>query len=164
VDTGLEARRQALKTGPYGRCVYHCDNDVVDHQIAGMEMESGASVTLFMHGHSNDECRTMRYDGTRATLRGKFAYATGSIEIHDHLTGRIETIEPEMGVGHGGGDEGLVSSFVRALRAGNPQVLTSARNSLESHLMAFAADKSRLESTIVSMPEYRTAWEQAAQG
>jgi hypothetical protein len=128
-----------------------------------MELESGTSATLFMHGHSNEECRTMRYDGTRATLRGKFAYTTGEIEIHDHLTGRIEKIDPEMGAGHGGGDEGLVSAFVRALRAGQPQVLTSARNSLESHLMAFAAEKSRLESSVVSIPDYRAAWEQAAQ-
>ena len=162
VDTSLDARRRALETGPYGRCVYHCDNNVVDHQVVAMELESGASVTLFMHGHSSEECRTMRYDGTRATLRGKFTYATGEIEIHDHLTGRIETIEPEMGMGHGGGDEGLVSSFVRSLRSSQPQTLTSARNSLESHLMAFAAEKSRLENTIVSMPDYRTAWEQAA--
>ncbi len=161
VDTSLPARQRALETGPYGRCVYHCDNDVVDHQIVGMELETGASVTLFMQGHSNEECRTMRYDGTRATLRAKFAYSTGEIEIHDHLTGRIEKIEPEMGVGHGGGDEGLVSSFVHSLRSGQPQTLTSARSSLESHLMAFAAEKSRHENVIVSLPNYRAAWEQA---
>jgi len=162
VDSSLDARRKALETGPYGRCVYHCDNDVVDHQIVAMEMESGATATLFMHGHSSEESRTLRYDGTRATLRGKFAYVTGEIEIHDHLSGRVERIEPEMGAGHGGGDEGLVSSFVRSLRSGNPQTLTSARNSLASHLMAFAAEQARAESTVVSVPDYSAAWERAA--
>jgi predicted dehydrogenase len=159
VDTSLDARRRALETGPYGRCVYHCDNDVVDHQVVAMEFENGASASLFMHGHSNEECRTMRYDGTRATLRGKFTYFTGEIEIYDHLTDSIEKIEPDVGAGHGGGDMGLVSAFVRALRADTPQVLTSARNSLESHLMSFAAEKARVEGGVVPMGDYRATIE-----
>jgi predicted dehydrogenase len=161
-DPSLEARRRALETGSYGRCVYYCDNDVVDHQTVNLEFESGASGTLFMHGHSHEEARTMRYDGTRATLRGKFAYGFGDrIEIHDHLTGEVE--EPDLGAlqadvsGHGGGDAGLMAAFVRALRPGPGSVegLTTCRESLESHLMAFAAEQARVEGTIVSMDEFR---------
>jgi len=74
-DLSLEARRRALEAGPYGHCVYRCDNDVVDHQTVNVEFESGATGVLFMHGHSHKESRTMRYDGTRATLRG--AHAAG---------------------------------------------------------------------------------------
>ena len=156
-DTSLEARQRALETGPYGRCVYHCDNDVVDHQIVNMEVESGASVALVMHGHSHEEARTMRYDGTRATLRGKFGYGFGdAIEIHDHLTSRIERIDPQAGgSGHGGGDEGVMAAFVRAVRDSSSAALTSARESLESHLMAFAAEQARVEGAIVEMATYR---------
>ncbi|MEE8389894.1 MAG: Gfo/Idh/MocA family oxidoreductase [Anaerolineae bacterium] len=138
-DTSLEARQRALETGPYGRCVYHCDNDVVDHQTVNMEFESGATGALFMHGHSHEEGRTMRYDGTRATLRGRFAGLNDSIEIHDHLTGRVEKINLARGIaGHGGGDEELMTAFVKALRDPGT-AMTTARESLESHLMAFAA-------------------------
>lgn len=161
----VAARMDALRTGPYGRCVYHCDNDVVDHQIVNMEFAGGISVALFMHGHSNEECRTMRYDGTRATLRGKFTYHGGEITICDHRTGSEETIIPEVRAGHGGGDLGLVAAFVRALRADRPEVLTSARASVESHLMAFAAEQARVEASVVNMDTYRAAVEdQAAQG
>ena len=163
-DPSLEARRHALETGPYGRCVYYCDNDVVDHQTVNLEFESGTSGTLFMHGHSHEEGRTMRYDGTRATLRGRFGYGfDDSIEIHDHLTGRVEEIDPS-GVGsladlsgHGGGDAGLMAAFVRALRPepGGAGALTTSRESLESHLMAFAAEEARVEGGIVSMDEFR---------
>ncbi|MEJ2737015.1 MAG: Gfo/Idh/MocA family oxidoreductase [Anaerolineae bacterium] len=155
-DTSLAARKDALETGPYGRCIYRCDNDVVDHQTVNMEFESGATGVLFMHGHSHEEGRTMRYDGTRATLRGKFGYGMGgSIEIHDHLTGRIEHLDPGVGdSGHGGGDAGVMSAFVRALRD-KGAVPTGARESLESHLMAFAAEEARVEGSIVHMDAFR---------
>jgi predicted dehydrogenase len=155
-DTSLAARRRALETGPYGRCVYCCDNDVVDHQTVNLEFESGATGVLFMHGHSHEEARTMRYDGTRATLRGKFAYGLGdSIEIHDHLTGGIERVDPEVGdSGHGGGDAAVMSAFVQALRE-KGVAQTGARESLESHLMAFAAEEARVEGGIVHMDEFR---------
>jgi predicted dehydrogenase len=155
-DTSLAARRRALETGPYGRCVYRCDNDVVDHQTVNLEFESGATGVLFMHGHSHEEARTMRYDGTRATLRGKFAYGLGdSIEIHDHLTGGIERVDPEVGdSGHGGGDAAVMSAFVQALRE-KGVAQTGARESLESHLMAFAAEEARVEGGIVHMDEFR---------
>ena len=70
-DLTLAGRLKAIQEGPYGRCVYRCDNDVVDHQSVLLELESGASINMIMHGHSNQEHRSMRYDGTRATLRAR---------------------------------------------------------------------------------------------
>lgn len=162
-DLSLAGRQQALELGPYGRCVYRCDNDVVDHQTVNMEFAGGVSVVLCMHGHSYEESRTMRYDGTRATLRGKFDYKNGSIEIHDHLTNRCKNIEiPAAESGHGGGDFGIVRSFVRAIR-GQAKVLTTARESLESHLLAFAAEESRQKGAVVNMGEFRRRAEQSSQ-
>jgi hypothetical protein len=117
-----------------------------------------------MHGHSHEEARTMRYDGTRATLRGRFGLGLGdSIEIHDHLTGMVEEVDLQAsgfaadGSGHGGGDAGLMATFVRALRPGGNGVdgLSTSRESLESHLMAFAAEEARVEGRVVSMDEFR---------
>jgi predicted dehydrogenase len=155
-DLSPAARLRALQTGPYGRCVYHCDNDVVDHQVVNLEFAGGAIATLVMHGHAHEEARTMRYDGTRATLRARFTYVDTHLEIHDHLTGRCEEITiPEVGSGHGGGDFGVVRSFIQALRGEAPP-LTTARESLESHLLAFAAEESRLNSgTVVHMDDFR---------
>jgi predicted dehydrogenase len=169
-DTSPKARLHALETGPYGRCVYHCDNDVLDHQTVNMIFESGTSVVLVMNGHSHEEARTMRYDGTRATLRGKFTYGLDDvIEIHDHRTGRMERIEfrdPDGLTGHGGGDEGVMAAFVRAVRGGGTgeggmATLTTARESLESHLMAFAADRARLDGEVVDMATFRRRTEVA---
>jgi len=157
-DTSLAGRWEALRSGPYGRCVYHCDNDVVDHQIVTLSLESGATAVLVMHGHSHREGRTMRYDGTRATLRGCYYDEEQVLEIHDHLTGKVEVIRPAQGrataAGHGGGDMGLMRAFVRAVRD-RGAALTTARASLESHLLAFAAEGARLHHTVIEMAAYR---------
>jgi len=160
-DTSQEARLRALETGPYGRCVYRCDNDVVDNQTINFEFENGATGVFVMHGHSHLEGRTMRYDGTRGTLIGRFLHGAHEIEIHDHLTGRARTLNPSGDTGgHGGGDEGLMAAFIDAVRDRSTG-LTTARESLESHLMAFAAEEARLTGTIVQMDEFRTRAERA---
>jgi predicted dehydrogenase len=153
-NTGRAERLQALQTGPYGRCVYHCDNDVVDHQVVTMELETGPSVVLVMHGHSNEEHRSMRYDGSRATLRARFGHPS-EITIHDHATGAVEHVPlDDAQSGHGGGDHGLMADFVRVLR-GEAEPMTSARVALESHLLAFAAEEARSNGSVVEMAAFR---------
>jgi predicted dehydrogenase len=160
----VEARMEALRTGWYGRCVYHCDNDVVDHQTVNMELADGTTVTLTMNGQGDEECRTMRWDGTRATLYGKFLAGNYQISIHDHLTGEIERVPiiERDNSGHGGGDFGIVRSFLNAVQGRPDDSVTTARESLESHLLAFAAEESRLNHSVIYMPDYRARVEQEA--
>ncbi len=154
-----QAVMEALRTGPYGRCVYHCDNNVVDHQVVEITFENGITTTLTMQGHSDEEGRSLRIDGSKASLFGKFSYSQAWLEVHDHLTGDMERFrfpsEVDQTSGHGGGDAGLMHHFVQVM-GGEVPPLTSARDSLESHLMAFAAEESRLEKKTIDMPE----WEQ----
>jgi predicted dehydrogenase len=163
-EATVEARTRALLVSPYGRCVYHCDNDVVDHQTLNMELDDGATVTMTMNGHGDEECRTMRYDGTNATLFAKFSKSGNKISIHDHLSGSVEHIllEDADVSGHGGGDFGLLRSFLRAVQGHPDDSFTSARVSLESHLLAFAAEESRLNKSVVDMEAFRVRAEVAA--
>lgn len=153
----VEARMEALRTGPYGRCVYHCDNDVVDHQTVNMLLEDDITVTLTMQGQGNEEGRTMRYDGTDATLYGRFVHGRYKITIHHHLTGQVEDVPiiARDSSGHGGGDFGIVRSFVNAVKGQPDDSVTTARESLESHLLAFAAEEARLNHTVIDMAEFR---------
>lgn len=152
-NTSPEERWEKLKTSPYGRCVYHCDNDVVDHQTLNLEFEDGATCTFTMHGHSDREGRTLRWDGTRATLYGDFSDGRPhTLRIVEHGSAREEVIQPSAdGSGHGGGDFGLMRDFVKALRGEATKHQTTARVSLESHLLAFAAEEARLTRRVVEM-------------
>ena len=54
--------------------------------------------------------------------------------------------------GHGGGDGGLMESFMRALETGDPNcILSGAAETLESHLMVFAAERSRHAQVVVDI-------------
>jgi predicted dehydrogenase len=150
-----EQRLERLKQSPYSRCVYHCDNNVVDHQVINMLFDDDATCTFTMHGHSDSEGRSMRYDGTRATLFGDF-FDTQVIRIRDHGSQHEEVIDlTDNESGHGGGDEGIMRDFVRTMRGQPSPHTTSARVSLESHLLCFAAEQSRHEKRVIDMQAYR---------
>ncbi|TMF34893.1 MAG: Gfo/Idh/MocA family oxidoreductase [Chloroflexi bacterium] len=138
--------RRALRDGQYGRCVYACDNDVADHQVATIEFEGGVTATLTMSAFTPLGRRRTRIMGTRGFLEGDGERLT----VTEFVTGHAESIHvigsgADAGGGHDGGDFGVMGAFVDAVAAGDPSLVRSGpRESLESHLMAFAAERSRL--------------------
>ncbi|ACX65015.1 Gfo/Idh/MocA family protein [Paenibacillus sp. Y412MC10] len=155
-DMSYDARYQALLEGPYGRCVYHCDNDVVDHQVVNMEFANSVTVAFTMSAFTRDVSRTIKLMGTRGEIRG--AMEKNEIEIIHFGSGKVERISfADRGghVGHGGGDMGLIMDFLRLVQTGgNNQGLTSASRSVQSHLMAFAAEQSRVDGRIIYLNEF----------
>lgn len=149
-DFSLEGRRKALEEGPYGRCVYHCDNDVVDRQVVNLEFEGGAVATFTMTGLSADFSRQLKIFGTKGQIEADM----GTKEIVLHRFGEEkQTVPIDMGgeaSGHGGGDYGIMHDFISVLRNGG-QSRTSAAVSLQSHLICFAAERSRKENIVVEI-------------
>ncbi|GIP27912.1 oxidoreductase [Paenibacillus sp. J23TS9] len=150
-----EAKYEALQTGPYGRCVYHCDNDVVDHQVVSMEFANEVTAVFTMTAFTEECNRTLKLMGTKGEIRGHME--KNEIEWISFGTGKREIIRlGNQGghIGHGGGDYGLIRDFIRVIRGnGQNEVLTSAAKSVESHMMAFAAERSRLERRTVHLSE-----------
>ena len=154
-DLSMEGRLRALQDGPYGRCVYHCDNNVVDHQVVNMEFENGVTAVFTMCAFTNEMSRTIKLMGTKGEIRGHME--KNQIEVIEFGTSKKVTIDHNIGVdihGHGGGDERLMNDFISLIREENKNGLTSAKNSVQSHLMAFAAEKARVEGTVVNLKKY----------
>ncbi|MDF2961964.1 MAG: gfo/Idh/MocA family oxidoreductase [Paenibacillus sp.] len=135
---------QGLKETDYGRCVYQCDNNVVDHQVVNMEFANGATAMFSMSGFTRHVERRIQIMGTKGELRGE----DNRLVWMDFLTHEEHEIRiPEQTGGHGGGDSGIVKSFLREVRQYNgEESLTSASASVRSHLLAFAAEESRLNN------------------
>ncbi len=144
VDTSYNARLEALKTGRYGRCVYRSDNNVNDHQTALFTMEDGSTASFNMSGLSSENTRILRIYGTKADLYGHLD--RNELILGDFKTGSREHIPVDtvasVQSGHGGGDARLFHDFVELCKGNLENSKSSARLSLQSHLMAFAADES----------------------
>jgi predicted dehydrogenase len=145
---------RALREGPYGRCVWACDNDVVDHQVVNLRYEHGVTASLTMTAFTRMRERETRIFGTRGELYGDGA----AIEIYDFAGDRTTRHEVDAtgGVGakggHGGGDDGVMAAFVAAVAAGDPALVpTSPAETLASHRVAFAAEAARREDRVVSL-------------
>ncbi|OGS20505.1 MAG: oxidoreductase [Elusimicrobia bacterium RIFOXYA2_FULL_39_19] len=155
-DKSLEARIEALKTGPYGKCAFKCDNNVVDHQVVNMEFENEVTVAFTMCAFSKQVTRTIKIMGTEGEIRGH--HEDCEIEIKHFGTDKNETISiiPKNAQGHGGGDWGLMEDFIKQVKAGKPGGLTSAKVSLESHVMSFAAEQSRLSNKVIFLNKFKS--------
>lgn len=143
-----EKIRHAIETGPYGRCVFHCDNDVVDHQIVNMQMEGGASLSLTMSAFTSIGGRTIKVMGTLGDLWGDMHENKIRIGVFGKEPQVIDLGKEEKDfAGHGGGDRLLMEQFVDLLQGKEPDgTVTTLETSVESHLVALAAEKSRLEN------------------
>ena len=147
-DYSREGIIHALNTTDYGKCVYRSDNNVVDHQVVNLEFENGATATFSMCGFTREQTRIVQIMGTKGEIRGKMDDNT--ISVFDFLT-QNETITKlkEQKSGHGGGDEAIVRDFLQEASNYSSNISesrSSAAVSLESHLLAFGAEASRLQN------------------
>ncbi|MGG3837375.1 Gfo/Idh/MocA family oxidoreductase [Paenibacillus thiaminolyticus] len=147
-DLSPEGIMTALKEGPFGRCVYRCDNNVVDHQIVNMEFANGANANFTLSAFAEQEIRSVRIMGTKGEIIGNME--DGTYTLKRFATGeRVEFHCGVAGDGHGGGDERMVADFLHLVREHQEEAmssaLTSATASLQSHLIAFASEESRLQ-------------------
>jgi predicted dehydrogenase len=154
-QTGLEAARKAVEEGPYGRCVYFCDNNVVDRQIVNLQFENGLAASFTMSGFTARGGRDVNIMGTKGQLLASMEERR--IDVLDFLTEgstRHEMPDSALESGHFGSDDAMMAAFVRQLR-GLEEGKTSAEVSVESHLIALAAEKSRVSGKTVRMDEFK---------
>lgn len=157
-----EMIEKALRTTQYGKCVYRCDNDVVDHQTVNMLFEDGITVTFSMCAF-NRGGRFIHIMGTRGELRGAMD-GQSPITVYDFATRQTRTV-PLVSLdgiqgGHGGGDSGIIHSLYddwAGTYTGN--ALSDLAVSVSSHMMVFAAEKSRADMTVVDMGDYLASLE-----
>ncbi len=159
VKPTVENITESLKYGPYGRCVYHCDNNVIDNQIVNMLLEDDITVNFTTSAFNPTIKRTIR-------VRGCFGEILGDVEKHtitvteygkESVVYDTQNAASQKG-GHGGGDAGLISSIID-LMAENKQTeaIPFIENSIESHFVALAAEESRVNGgNVIDMDEWRS--------
>ena len=143
-DRSREAMEELVKSSPYGRCVFKCDNDVPDHQTVAMEFEGGATATLVMSAFTARNIRTTRVSLTHGEIIGDGE----ELRVVNFANGRTVTI-PAVSSNrsrHDGGDFGLVADTLSVIRRNDAEEFARVScRALESHRIGFAAEESRLD-------------------
>ena len=155
-----ENLEEALRTGPYGRCVYKCDNNVVDHMVTILEFEDDITATFNLSAFTEECNRTIKLMFTHGEVGGNHVKNIIEVKKFEKFgENTIETIIPEeVEGGHGGGDYGIMEDFVKLVSENGGEGRTSAKKSVESHIMAFAAEYSRLNKEVVNIEKF---WDEA---
>ena len=154
-DKQGEAILEYLRTTNYGRCVYRMDNDQPDHYIVSMRFGGNITANFSMEAFTS-------YGGRRTRVMGSMGDMVGDMEeltVTDFRTQKSVKLVPKAeelkhfkDSGHGGGDWMLMRDFVTAIANQDPARLTSTINqSIESHLMGFAAEESRQTDRVVEV-------------
>jgi len=156
MEPTVESVKNELSNGPYGRCVYHCDNDVVDNQIVNMLFEGNVTLNFTMSAFTKGIRRTIRIRGTRGEIIGDMEGCTIDITEFGKKTETIDTRNiPTVG-GHGGGDGGIINGLIELLTDNKTSSSTTTIDkSIESHFVALAAEESRLnEGAVIDIDEW----------
>lgn len=150
---------EALRTGNYGKCVYHMDNDVVDHQVLNLQFEDEVTATFQMVGPTSDLTRFIRIMGTQGEIWGDFR----SKQLYWQKFGQekhkvdLDALTTDF-TGHGGGDDGLIRDAISLISEEenfDTSAITTIDRSVESHYIAFAAEESRLRGgEVITLEDY----------
>ncbi|NLF16073.1 MAG: Gfo/Idh/MocA family oxidoreductase [Lentisphaerae bacterium] len=142
----MDDKIRSLSTdNPHGRCVWKCDNDVVDHQSVIVEFADGCVASHTLTTGTAKPCRTIHLVGTKGEIEGSVEDGSFVVRFPDARPGHEFTETPvDLKVSmdmHGGGDLRLVGDFLRVVRGERPSLSTTQlEDSVYGHLIGFAAD------------------------
>lgn len=155
---------EAIRTTQYGKCVFRCDNDVVDHQVVNMEFEDGCLANFNMCAF-NKGGRHIRIMGTKGELVGSAGermmdFFRFSDRKHIEIDTEAKITGNTLVSGHGGGDQGIIHSLYQYLIGEcGPESLSEIGISVENHMIAFAAEESRIKGTVVDVEQFAKKFE-----
>jgi predicted dehydrogenase len=153
-----DKERSLREDSPFGRCVYRCDNDVMDHQSVIVEFENGTTASHDMVTGTAQPGRSVHIWGTQGEIEGFMedgAFVLRHPDAragHEYSEERIElNVSMDM---HGGGDLRLVEDFVQAVRGEKRSISsTDIVDSIYGHLIAFAADDAMTGRNVVEIED-----------
>ncbi|ODT70541.1 hypothetical protein ABS71_08500 [bacterium SCN 62-11] len=162
-DTSEAGVLEALASGPYGRCVYACDNDVVDHQVVAVEFAGGISATFTMTAFAKERLRETELLGSHAQLSGDGYKITlrpfgdlpaplpdqrGQTQANGDIVWDFSHVPNH---GHSGGDDGLMDFFSECLQDREKALQSRlSEETLRGHALCFAAEQARLENRLLT--------------
>lgn len=144
------------ENNPYGKCVWKCDNNIVDHQTVIIEFEDGCTVSHNLLGATAKPERTIHIIGTKGEIYGEMEGKTYYIRKPDMTQPDLYseekvTINVDTS-GHGGGDARLAEDFIEFIKGGTTSISTTdLGDSIYGHLIGFNAHEAMMDKKVVKI-------------
>lgn len=153
-NASMKDFKEALKTSPYGRCVYDCDNDVIENQTVQLKLEDGVNATLTMTAFSNMSYRHTRISGTKGEILGNDISGKFKVNVFSGKRKKVKFGLSNL-LSHLGGDIEMCKEFIELLETKKPSKRASLMSeTMESHVNAFAAEESRKTGKTIDIAEF----------
>ena len=152
--------KEVLDKTNYGTCVWKVeDNDVCDNQVAVIEFKNGVRGTFTVTAFTHNQFRETMLFGTKGSIYANTRDNEIVVRQHgidENAESNITLIKPKKIVGgHGGGDVGLLEDFINVVNSSEKEPRTSVKQSIQSHLMSYACEKSRLEKRRIEIDSFK---------
>ncbi|MBO5411658.1 MAG: Gfo/Idh/MocA family oxidoreductase [Clostridia bacterium] len=156
-----EEKLEWLKSHEYGLCAYESGGDINDRQVINIEFEDGSTAMFTMVGGTSKPDRFIHICGTHGEIEGrledekfivrKFDRSGDKFGYDEEIIDVSKEVHASAGyVGHGGGDYAIMHELVRYLNGDNSSIsITSIDDSINGHLVVYAAEESNKEEKIV---------------
>ena len=136
--------------------VFDSDADIVDHQVAIIEYESGATLAFHTNMRVPDEFRRFAVIGTNGMVEGDFV--RGFIKAHDQKKNVI--LDENFGAAFGkemdahyGADNLMLKDINEHLVSSNNSLPVGVIDCMEAGLVAMKIDESRKTGKVIDMTE-----------
>ena len=152
-----------LRTTDYGKCVFKCPNNVVDHQVVNLLFEDDVTVSFSMSAF-NKGGRQINIMGTKGEINA--AMSDPKIRIYSFLTKEERILDLNADLtddtivgGHGGGDDGIILALEDIIMGRNNTSVCDIKESCDNHMIAFAAEESRVTGKVIDLDEYMSRFD-----
>lgn len=131
-----------LNEGRFGRCVYHCDNDVVDNQVVAIEMDNGMLISLIINAFTQRDCRNIEIKMTLGEI-SCYGDLIKARNFRSRETSTYDFSHLSKIPHHGGADMAVIGNFIDSLLNHELPLISPLKVALESHHVIFEAERSR---------------------
>jgi predicted dehydrogenase len=146
-----ELANEKLRYSQYDKCVFHTDNNVVDHQVTLFQFDKNITAMHSMTAFSKEVYRDIKIHGTKAELVGNMEKNALEVRVFGGETITYDFSDANLSGNHGGGDNGLMHALYLERNGKEADGISYIDVSIDSHRMAFGAEQSRVEGRVIDI-------------
>lgn len=143
-----------LPKGPYGRCIYRCDNNVVDNMINILSFENGVNVNLNISAFTKELDKSIKLLFSKGEIEGSILESKIIVKKFGEKEDKIIELEHDNRIEHKY-EFKMINDFIEHISNNNYELnKSSVKSIIKSHIIAFALEYSRISEEVIYVKDF----------